>query len=85
MVQQLLDRGLVKAEGRAELPGKPMLYGTTENFLEHFAIRSVDDLPNASELRRVRLPSPETDSAASSESPPQQLTLGSVEPSSTAE
>ncbi len=85
MVQQLLDRGLVKAEGRAELPGKPMLYGTTENFLEHFAIRSVDDLPNAGELRRVKLPSPETATAAPAESPPQQLTLGAVEPTTSAE
>jgi segregation and condensation protein B len=59
MVQQLIDRNLIKAEGRADLPGKPMLYGTTENFLEHFEVRSIDDLPNAQELRRVKLPSAE--------------------------
>jgi segregation and condensation protein B len=84
MVQQLLDRGLVKAEGRAELPGKPMLYGTTEAFLEHFAIRSVDELPNSQELRRVQLPSEPAADAAPVE-PPQQLTLGSVETPASAE
>jgi segregation and condensation protein B len=56
MMQQLVDRGLVKVEGRAELPGKPLLYGTTDGFLDHFAVNSLDELPNATELRRVKLP-----------------------------
>ena len=55
-MQQLLDRGLVKIEGRAELPGRPLLYSTTDLFLDHFGIRHLDDLPNAAELRRVKLP-----------------------------
>ena len=59
MVQQLLDRGLVKIDGRADLPGRPLLYSTTDLFLDHFGIRSLDDLPNATELRRVKLPTPE--------------------------
>ena len=70
MVQQLLDRGLIKVEGRAELPGRPLLYGTTEGFLEHFNIKTVDDLPNSEELRRVKLPSapePEADAAPAHE------------------
>ena len=61
MVQQLLDRGLIKIEGRADLPGRPLLYGTTDLFLEHFGVRSVDELPNATELRRVKLPAPESE------------------------
>ena len=56
MVQQLLDRGLIKIEGRAELPGRPLLYGTTDAFLDHFGVRTLDELPNASELRRIKLP-----------------------------
>jgi segregation and condensation protein B len=56
MVQQLLDASLIKIEGRADLPGRPLLYGTTDQFLEHFGVRSVDELPNATELRRVKLP-----------------------------
>ncbi len=59
MLQKLLDRELVRIAGRAELPGRPLLYETTEFFFEHFGIRSVDDLPNADELRKVRLPEPD--------------------------
>lgn len=59
MVQQLLDRNLLKIEGRADLPGRPLLYCTTDLFLDHFGIRTLDDLPNANELRRVKLPTPE--------------------------
>lgn len=59
MVQQLLDRGLLKIEGRADLPGRPLLFSTTDMFLDHFGIRHLDDLPNAAELRRVKLPTPE--------------------------
>ncbi len=80
MVQQLLDRGLIRVEGRAELPGRPLLYGTTEGFLEHFNIKEIDDLPNSQELRRVKLPTapvPEDAPAAESE---QQLDLIPAEP-----
>jgi len=82
MVQQLLDRGLVKIEGRADLPGRPLLYSTTDAFLDHFGIRTLDDLPNASELRRVKLPTaadeqPATDANATEAGPtPPELTLG---------
>ncbi len=56
VMQVLLDRGLVKISGRAEVPGRPLLYQTTEYFLQHFGLKTVDDLPNASELKRVALP-----------------------------
>ena len=59
MLQKLLDRELVKIGGRAELPGRPLLYETTELFFEHFGIKSVEELPNSSELRTVKLPEPE--------------------------
>jgi segregation and condensation protein B len=58
MLQKLLDRELVRIGGRADLPGRPLLYETTDLFFEHFGIRSIDDLPNAHELRKVRLPEP---------------------------
>ncbi|MBX7212090.1 MAG: SMC-Scp complex subunit ScpB [Verrucomicrobiaceae bacterium] len=75
MVQQLLDRGLIKIEGRADLPGRPLLYGTTEAFLEHFGVRTVDELPNATELRRIKLPSEESAQAAESRPQEKQLFL----------
>jgi segregation and condensation protein B len=70
VLQSLMERGLVKIAGRAEVPGRPLLYETTEFFLEHFGLRDLDELPNAEELRRRYLPSAASaQSAAPSESP----------------
>ncbi|MEI6561426.1 MAG: SMC-Scp complex subunit ScpB [Verrucomicrobiota bacterium] len=57
VMQSLVERGLVRIAGRAEVPGRPLLYETTQVFLQHFGLRSLDELPNVEELRRVRLPS----------------------------
>lgn len=56
VMQTLLDRGLVKIAGRAEVAGRPLLYATTQYFLDHFGLRSLDELPNAAELRHIPLP-----------------------------
>ncbi|MFZ4387387.1 MAG: SMC-Scp complex subunit ScpB [Chthoniobacterales bacterium] len=56
VMQTLLDRGLVKISGRAEVAGRPLLYATTQYFLDHFGLRHLDELPNAAELRHVQLP-----------------------------
>src|SRR5438309_8988858 len=56
VLQTLMERGLVKIAGRAELPGRPLLYETTQFFLEHFGLRNLDELPNAEELRTRYLP-----------------------------
>jgi len=56
MVNMLLERGLLRIAGRAEVPGRPLLYETTEYFLQHFGLKSLDELPNSSELRRIPLP-----------------------------
>ena len=76
MIQKLLDRDLIRIGGRAELPGRPLLYETTDLFFEHFGIRSIDDLPNASELRKVKLPDPEEAKPAAD--PETQLALSAV-------
>jgi segregation and condensation protein B len=69
MLQKLLDRELVKIGGRAELPGRPLLYETTDLFFEHFGVKSVDELPNSAELRTIKLPEPELeDDAGNSDS-----------------
>lgn len=65
MIQKLLDRDLIRIGGRADLPGRPLLYETTDLFFEHFGIRSIEDLPNSGELRRVKLPDPEAEGASS--------------------
>lgn len=56
VMQVLLDRSLVRISGRADVPGRPLLYSTTGYFLEHFGLKTVHELPNAEELRRVDLP-----------------------------
>jgi segregation and condensation protein B len=56
VMQVLLDRSLVKIAGRAEVPGRPLLYSTTEFFLQHFGLRNVEELPNSAELKRYPLP-----------------------------
>jgi segregation and condensation protein B len=56
VMQKLLDLGLVKIAGRAEIPGRPLLYETTLHFMEHFGLRNLNELPNASELRSMALP-----------------------------
>ncbi|PYJ89490.1 MAG: SMC-Scp complex subunit ScpB [Verrucomicrobia bacterium] len=56
VLQNLMERGLAKIAGRAEVPGRPLLYETTQFFLEHFGLRDLDELPNAEELRTRYLP-----------------------------
>lgn len=58
VLQTLMERGLVKIAGRAEIPGRPLLYETTQFFLHHFGLRNLDELPNVEELRTRHLPRP---------------------------
>jgi segregation and condensation protein B len=51
MLPALMERGLVKIVGRAEEIGRPMLYGTTRQFLELFGLSNLKDLPKVEELR----------------------------------
>lgn len=81
VMNKIIDRGLITIVGKAELPGRPLLYGTTELFMEHFGIKTVDDLPNAAELRSVKLPAANEEE----ESKEQQLELAEVQTSQTAE
>ncbi|MEI6871513.1 MAG: SMC-Scp complex subunit ScpB [Verrucomicrobiota bacterium] len=56
VMQVLLDRSLVRITGRADVPGRPLLYATTDYFLEHFGLKSTQELPNSAELGRMNLP-----------------------------
>ena len=51
VIKTLLERDLITIVGRSDVPGKPLLYGTTQRFLEHFGLPSLDDMPKAQELR----------------------------------
>jgi segregation and condensation protein B len=68
VLQTLMERGLVKISGRAEIPGRPLLYETTEFFLDHFGLRNLGELPNVEELRTRHLPvSPRPEPAATAD------------------
>ena len=71
VLQSLMERGLVKIAGRAEVPGRPLLYETTQFFLDHFGLKNLDELPNSEELRKRYLPTatPPPESAAPAEQP----------------
>ncbi|MBI3317508.1 MAG: SMC-Scp complex subunit ScpB [Candidatus Omnitrophica bacterium] len=53
VLNTLVERGLVKIVGRKEIPGRPFLYGTTEKFLEHFGLKSLENLPNIQEIKNL--------------------------------
>ena len=52
MIRSLMYKGLVKIVGRAEVLGRPMLYGTTKKFLEVFGLNTLKDLPKVEELKK---------------------------------
>ena len=52
-VNNLLDKGLIEPKGRVDAPGRPVLYGTTPDFLRVFGINSVSELPDVSEIGHV--------------------------------
>jgi len=67
----LMEAGWVRAAGRREVPGRPVIYATTPAFLEHFGLASRRDLPGIDELRAAGLLDPVDDAfaALSEESP----------------
>ena len=77
VLQNLMERGLVKIGGRAEVPGRPLLYETTQFFLQHFGLRDLNELPNAEELRTRYLPTAPRKETPVPSAPP------SAEPSAT--
>ena len=51
----LLELSLVRMRGRRRTPGRPVTYGTTDAFLEHFGLASLSDLPGAAEMKAAGL------------------------------
>ena len=51
----LLELGFVKMRGRRRSPGRPVTYGTTDGFLEHYGLASLADLPGAADMRAAGL------------------------------
>ncbi len=55
-VTNLLEKGLIEEKGRLELPGRPLLYGTTKNFLRCFGISDIKELPPIERNETVEMP-----------------------------
>jgi segregation and condensation protein B len=53
VLRNLLDQKLVSVTGRADVPGRPLQYGTTQKFLERFGLTSLEDLPSIKEFRSL--------------------------------
>lgn len=52
-VRTLMERGLIRIAGRQETPGRPLLYGTTDEFLEYFGLGSIEHLPRMEEIETL--------------------------------
>lgn len=50
-IQKLLEKELVAILGRSDGPGRPLLYGTSDKFMDYFGLKSLDDLPKPKEFR----------------------------------
>jgi len=87
VIRTLLERKLVRIVGRKEVPGRPIMYGTTKFFLEHFGLQDLSQLPPLREFKELgeaeqaMLPIEETtamDGAQSSDVPPDASTDAAV-------
>lgn len=50
-IQKLLEKELVEIKGRAETPGRPLTYGTSEKFMHYFGIKTINDLPKLKDFK----------------------------------
>jgi len=57
VLHTLLEKGLIKIMGRKDLPGRPIVYGTTRTFLELFSLNTLSDLPSLQEIQPPPAPS----------------------------
>ena len=58
VVNTLLERGLIRAVARKDVPGRPFLYGTTPEFLQLFNLKDLSHLPTLKEMEEITLPEP---------------------------
>lgn len=72
IMRTLLERDWVRELGHRDVPGRPLLYGTSKGFLDHFNLKSLEQLPSLAEIRDIEtlepeleLPAPQATAAAS--------------------
>jgi segregation and condensation protein B len=76
-LRMLMEKDLIKVMGRKDLPGRPLIYGTTKRFLEIFGLKNLKDLPTVEEMEAL-IGEPEP--VAVEESPQGTLDLGLSDP-----
>ncbi|MGN0531918.1 MAG: SMC-Scp complex subunit ScpB [Eubacterium sp.] len=52
-ISSLIQKGLIEEKGRLDLPGRPLIYGTTDRFLRCFSLNSLDDLPELPKTEEI--------------------------------
>lgn len=55
VIRTLLEQGLIRVLGRKDVAGRPLIYGTTKRFLEHFGLKDLSSLPSQAELEEMGL------------------------------
>ena len=69
VLHTLLEKGLIKTMGRKDLPGRPIVYGTTKTFLELFSLNTLSDLPSLKEIQPPPAPEEVLENPSPSPSP----------------
>lgn len=94
IMRNLMERRLVKIVGKKDVPGKPLLYGTSSEFLQYFGLKDLSALPTLKEFQELEageevmeeVPLEGTDGSPAGESAPEESTSGeSTEPGDAAE
>jgi len=75
VVKMLLEKELIEVTGRADTPGKPLLYGTTKEFLDYFNLYSLDDLPKPREIEELLKENQEQELLKAGPVPPEKIIL----------
>ncbi len=69
VVKTLLDKRLIQILGRKEVPGRPLMYATTKEFLQYFGLKDLSELPTLKEFQEVDIPEPPERTPENSERP----------------
>ena len=69
VIKTLLERRMIKILGRKEVPGRPLMYGTTNEFLQYFGLKDLSELPTLKEFSEVDIPEPPETLPDESEAP----------------
>ena len=64
VMKTLMEKAVIKILGRKEVPGRPLIYGTTKEFLQYFGLNSLADLPSLAEVARPQSPTPVAEATA---------------------